>query len=95
MLPGMTYTAETSSFPPGSRVLLYTDGLTEVFSGDDEFGCDRLSDTFRSASPHDAAAALATLWETLSSYSDNAPQTDDMTAVAICHLAPPQENALA
>jgi serine phosphatase RsbU (regulator of sigma subunit) len=93
LLPGMSYTAETTSFPPGSRVLLYTDGLTEVFSGDDEFGCDRLSDTFRSAPPHDAAAALAILWETLTSFSDNAPQTDDMTAVAICHLAPPLETA--
>jgi phosphoserine phosphatase RsbU/P len=95
MIPGMNYAAETSVFPQGSRVLLYTDGLTEVFCGDDEFGCDRLSDTFRNAAREDAAANLATLWETLRSYSDNAPQTDDMTAIAICHLPPPQENALA
>lgn len=95
MLPGMSYSAETAAFPPGSRVLLYTDGLTEVFCGDDEFGCDRLSDSFRDASPHDAAANLATLWEILRSFSDNAPQTDDMTAIAICHLAPPQESAFA
>jgi len=95
MIPGMSYSSETSTFPPGSRVLLYTDGLTEVFCGDDEFGCDRLSDTFRDAAKEDAAANLATLWETLSSYSDNAPQTDDMTAIAICHLPPPQENVLA
>lgn len=93
MVPGMTYAAETSSFPQGSRVLLYTDGLTEVFSGDDEFGCDRLSDAFRDASHEDAAANLSTLWEILGSYSDNAPQTDDMTAIAICHLRPAQENA--
>lgn len=95
MIPGMSYSSETSPFPPGSRVLLYTDGLTEVFCGDDEFGCDRLSDTFRDAAKEDAAANLATLWETLGSYSDNAPPTDDMTAIAICHLPPPQENALA
>ncbi|HEY4009079.1 MAG TPA: SpoIIE family protein phosphatase [Acidobacteriaceae bacterium] len=95
MLPGMSYSAETASFPPGSRVLLYTDGLTEVFCGDDEFGCDRLGDSFRDASPRDAAANLATLWEILDSYSAGAPQTDDMTAIAICHLAPPQENTLA
>ena len=94
MIPGMSYAAQTSAFPPGSRVLLYTDGLTEVFSGDDEFGCDRLSDAFRSASHEDAATNLATLWETLRSYSDNAPQTDDMTAIAICHLCPAQENTL-
>lgn len=81
-------------FPPGSRVLLYTDGLTEVFRGEDEFGCDRLSDAFRDASQDDAASNLSTLWETLRSYSDNAPQTDDMTAIAICHLCSPQENTL-
>jgi phosphoserine phosphatase RsbU/P len=95
MLTGMSYSSETAAFPPGSRVLLYTDGLTEVFCGDDEFGCDRLSDSFRDASPRDAEANLATLWEILRSYSDNAPQTDDMTAIAICHLAPPQESAFA
>lgn len=91
MIPGMSYSSESSTFPPGSRVLLYTDGLTEVFNGDDEFGCDRLSDTFRDASAVDAAANLATLWEALNSYSDNAPQTDDMTAIAICHLRPSGE----
>lgn len=91
MIPGMSYSAESSTFPPGSRVLLYTDGLTEVFNGDDEFGCDRLSDTFRDASAVDAAANLATLWEALNSYSDNAPQTDDMTAIAIFHLRPSGE----
>ena len=45
-------------------------------------------------SHEDAAANLSTLWETLRSYSDNAPPTDDMTAIAICHLRPAQENAL-
>jgi serine phosphatase RsbU (regulator of sigma subunit) len=94
MIPGMHYTAETAAFPSGSRVLLYTDGLTEVFCGDDEFGCDRLSDTFRDASQEDADTNLATIWETLSSYSAHAPQTDDMTAIAICHLRPAQETAL-
>jgi sigma-B regulation protein RsbU (phosphoserine phosphatase) len=94
MVPGMSYSAETCVFPPGSRALLYTDGLTEVFCADDEFGCDRLSDTFRDASQDDAATNLATLWETLRSYSDNAPQTDDMTAIAICHLCSAQENTL-
>ncbi len=94
MIPGMSYASETAPFPQGSRALLYTDGLTEVFCGDEEFGCDRLSDTFRDGSHEDAAANLSTLWETLRSYSDNAPPTDDMTAIAICHLRPAQENAL-
>jgi len=83
-------------FPPGSRVLLYTDGLTEVFCDDEEFGCDRLSDSFRDAPRASAPAILDTLWETLRSFSSNAPQTDDMTAIAICHLSlqPQQETSL-
>ncbi len=38
MLFGMRYQAERFDFPAGSRILLYTDGLTEVFQGEDEFG---------------------------------------------------------
>lgn len=94
MLPEMQYSAETIAFPAGSRVLLYTDGITEVFHGDDEFGFDRLSETFCGAATADAEKILDTLWETLVSYSMNAPQTDDMTAIAVCHLLPHQEIAL-
>jgi serine phosphatase RsbU (regulator of sigma subunit) len=86
MLPDMQYAAETVVFPAGARVLLYTDGMTEVFCGDDEFGCERLTDTFRSTASSDAGTILETLWETLASFSIHAPQTDDMTAIAICHL---------
>ena len=38
LVPMMEYTSETLAFSPGSRLLFYTDGLTEVFRGDDEFG---------------------------------------------------------
>lgn len=95
MIPGISYSTEGCAFPAGSRVLLYTDGLTEVFCGDEEFGCDRLSDAFRDGPRSDAAENLALLWETLSSYSASAPQTDDMTAVAIFHLGQAQEKTLA
>ena len=86
MLPGMVYSAETLPFPPGARILLYTDGLTEVFQGDDEFGTDRLMEAFRDHSSSRASNILDTLWEMLAAFSDGAPQTDDMTALAICRL---------
>jgi len=86
MLPGMVYAAETFPFPPGARILLYTDGLTEVFQGDDEFGTDRLMEAFRDHSSPQASDVLDTLWETLAVFSDGAPQTDDMTALAIYRL---------
>jgi sigma-B regulation protein RsbU (phosphoserine phosphatase) len=88
MLPGMTYESQTFPFPPGARILLYTDGLTEVFCGEEEFGCDRLITLFRDAPAANSERILDLLWETLASFSHNAPQTDDMTALAVCHLHP-------
>jgi serine phosphatase RsbU (regulator of sigma subunit) len=92
MLPGMRYTSERFAFPPGSRILLYTDGLTEVFQGEDEFGTERLVSAFSGVPSAHAEGILDLLWATLASFSSNAPQTDDMTALAICHLdLTPQE----
>jgi serine phosphatase RsbU (regulator of sigma subunit) len=95
MLPGMEYSPESFAFTAGSRALLYTDGLTEVFHGDDEFGPDRLVDAFRAPAAPQAETILEHVWETLASFSLNAPQTDDMTAIALCRLLPQQEIALA
>lgn len=90
MLPGMSYQAERFAFPAGSRILLYTDGLTEVFHGDsefeEEFGTERLVDAFRGHPSRQAGPILDFLWETLGLFSRNAPQRDDMTALIICHL---------
>jgi serine phosphatase RsbU (regulator of sigma subunit) len=90
MLPGMTYSAETFPFAPGSRILLYTDGLTEVFCGEDEFGTERLTEEFRDVPSPSAGRILDTLWDSLAAFSVNAHQTDDMTALAVCHLSPSQ-----
>ncbi len=89
LLPGMEYTAETFAFPPGARLLLYTDGLTEVFRGEEEFGTERLVDAFRELTTQDAEESLQALWAQLHSFSTGGPQTDDMTALAIIHR--PQE----
>ena len=93
MLPGVSYRAETFMFPRGARLLLYTDGLTEVFCGEDEFGCERLTSAFRDAPSSEAAEILDSLWAELASFAVQGPQTDDMTALAVCHRGPTaQEN---
>jgi sigma-B regulation protein RsbU (phosphoserine phosphatase) len=91
MLPGMSYSAETFPFAPGSRILLYTDGLTEVFCGEDEFGSERLAEEFRLTPSSSAESILDSLWYKLANFSSDAHQTDDMTAVAVCHLSPSQQ----
>lgn len=91
ILPGMSYSTEVFPFPAGSRILLYTDGLTEVFREEDEFGPERLSAAFRDTPSPRAERTLDHLWATLAAFSPNVAQTDDMTALAICHLDSTQQ----
>lgn len=86
MLPDRSYTAEQHEFPPGSRLIVYTDGLTEVFKGDEEFGEERLLSSFCCSKEMTSEAALAYLWQCIGEFSDNRPQNDDMTALAVCRI---------
>jgi serine phosphatase RsbU (regulator of sigma subunit) len=83
LLPGMTYTSERCPFPPGARLLFYTDGLTESFQGDEEFGPERLLAQFSKCPPFKADAILDALWNAVEDFSKGAPQGDDMTALAL------------
>jgi serine phosphatase RsbU (regulator of sigma subunit) len=93
MLPGSRYSVERIPIEPGTRILLYTDGLTEVFQGEDEFGQQRLMEAFRTMDPlkapnpgQPAEETLASLWTTLDTFTGGSPQQDDMSAIALCRL---------
>jgi len=92
LLPGMQYASERHAFPEGSRLLLYTDGLTEVFRGDEEFGPERLLASFSAYPVANADGILDALWAAIEEFSDGGPQTDDMTALALCRCAASSEN---
>jgi sigma-B regulation protein RsbU (phosphoserine phosphatase) len=84
LLPGMRYTSERHGFAPGTRLLFYTDGLTEVFKGDEEFGAERLLDEFLKCRAQNADGILNALWAAIDAFSEGGPQGDDMTALALC-----------
>ena len=84
LLPGMRYSSEKCGFTPGSRLLFYTDGLTEVFRGDEEFGPERLMDEFSQCPEKKADGILDALWAAIEKFSEGGPQGDDMTALALC-----------
>jgi sigma-B regulation protein RsbU (phosphoserine phosphatase) len=86
LMPSVHYTTEQMEFPPGSRLLLYTDGLTEVFKDLEEFGSERLQTTFLGCNSPESNAILDWLWTTLHEFSGGAPQDDDMTALAILRM---------
>lgn len=85
ILPFAEYRSEVLDFPPGSRLLFYTDGLTEVFRGDEEFGTERLLASFLGCNAPECTAILDTLWQDLHRFSGEEllQQQDDMTALAL------------
>jgi sigma-B regulation protein RsbU (phosphoserine phosphatase) len=86
LLPGMTYSSERLVFNQGSRLLFYTDGLTEVFRDEEEFGQDRLLLEFSNTPTQQADGILEALWVAIQGFSGDGPQEDDMTALVLCHL---------
>jgi serine phosphatase RsbU (regulator of sigma subunit) len=83
MLPDMSYTIEKYVLTDKTKLLLYTDGLTEVFHGVEEFGQERLLQAFRTCDSCDANAILDSLWQTLDAFSSQEALSDDMTALVV------------
>lgn len=88
LLPFSSYTATSFPLPVGSNLLLYTDGLTEVFRTgtegaiDDEFGEDRLLQSFLENATGTPEQILEAIWTALNSFGDQ-EQSDDMTALVL------------
>lgn len=69
---------------PGDCMLLYTDGVKEAVGEDDEeYGMERLSESFRLVAPLGAEAVLTKVQEDLGIFTGDSPQMDDITLVAI------------
>lgn len=83
LLPFSSYAARKFDFGPGARLMVYTDGMTEVFHGDDEFGESRLQETFVGCSEPTPELILGSIWNALDAFSDGQDQSDDMTALVL------------
>lgn len=93
MLPGMRYEIERCPVPDGARLLAYTDGLTEVFRGEDEFGPERLLDVFSQCPSAEPDAMLKAVWEAVERFAAGGPQQDDRTALVLCRAPEPGNRA--
>jgi len=75
---------QTIELSTGDCILFYTDGVREALNDqEEEFGLDRMSATFRDAAPLGAAAVISQIRDTLAIFTDDGPQMDDITLVAI------------
>jgi sigma-B regulation protein RsbU (phosphoserine phosphatase) len=77
-------TDEHITLDSGDCVLLYTDGVKEALNaGEEEFGLERLSQTFREAARLGAEAVVKQVQKAVKTFTDEGPQMDDVTIVAI------------
>jgi serine phosphatase RsbU (regulator of sigma subunit) len=83
LIPSMSYRVQQCAMPAGARLLAYTDGLTEVFHGEEEFGEGRLLDTLRALKEETGPGVLDSIWATVTQFADSPRQQDDMTALSI------------
>ncbi len=68
---------------PGDTLFLYTDGLLETRSGDEEYGVDRVVSLVRQQSQRTPAELISTCLDELRTFAGSTPATDDMTLLAI------------
>jgi len=83
LLPFSSYKSAQCPLDAGARVLVYTDGMTEVFRGDEEFGESRLLEFFVDCKEPTPEATLDVLFATLKNFSIGYDQSDDMTALVL------------
>ncbi len=88
LLSGREYAAETREFPPGARLLLYTDGLTDQLNEKgEEFSPERLAADFVDSPAVTCTGILDHLWDRVFHFANGVEQGDDMTALVLCREA--------
>ncbi|HWB02669.1 MAG TPA: GAF domain-containing SpoIIE family protein phosphatase [Verrucomicrobiales bacterium] len=68
----------------GDCLLLYTDGINEAMNAEgDEFGLERLTETFRQSAPRGAQAVLDAFQKAVKDFAGSQPQNDDITLIVV------------
>ena len=83
-VPEYNYSEAITPFDPGSRLVLYSDGITEAMNAEnEEFGEQRLQDVI--AQNHQATSfeLLEAVINSVKQHAGNTPQSDDVTLVII------------
>jgi phosphoserine phosphatase RsbU/P len=84
VFPVFDITSESMTLAPGDTLVLYTDGVTEAFNPQREiFGDERLLKCLSNEPKQTAAQTVADLLDAVHSYSAGAPQSDDITLIAV------------
>ena len=78
------YRQEEITIPQGSRLLMYTDGVTETMSpGDEPFGRERLVGFMGNHSDQSPDEVTGNITELLELFRDGGDQMDDITVLLL------------
>jgi serine phosphatase RsbU (regulator of sigma subunit)/CHASE2 domain-containing sensor protein len=85
IMEGVAYKAAGAiTLAPGDMLFLYTDGVTEAENRTEElFGGERLEAALREARGKPARAVVEHVAAQVTAFADGAPQSDDITCVAV------------
>jgi len=82
--PDAHYTTAEASLAPGEMIVAYTDGVTEAMNPEHKvFSDSRLHDLVQDNSSNSAEDMVVRINDAVTGFADNAPQSDDITALAI------------
>ena len=86
LIPGASYSLCQGRLEPGGAVFLYTDGVTEAMSDKDEFyGDERLCGSLSRAVGKPPREVLEQIRGDLQAFTCGAPQSDDITMLALSY----------
>lgn len=87
VLEGVRLEERVVSLKPGDHLILYTDGVTEAFSPqNDIYGEERLRSTIQTADSGSAQAMLNDIDGSVLTFVGDLPPSDDLTLLVLCRL---------
>ncbi len=84
LLPSAPYTEQTLTLEPGDLLILYTDGISEAMTRDEEeWGEERMIAAARAVQHRCAEEVLGAIMAAADAFTAGAPQHDDMTLLVL------------
>jgi phosphoserine phosphatase RsbU/P len=83
----VSFAEETVQFTPGDVLMAFSDGITEALNtSGDQFGDDRVLACVLGNRALEPAALVKELFSAIAGFTGGAPQSDDMTALALRYI---------
>jgi serine phosphatase RsbU (regulator of sigma subunit) len=84
LMEGAEFTVESLQLEPGDRLVIYSDGVTEAQNQKHEFfGKKRLNQILKAHEGESCSAIHDAIQEGVATYTEGAPQSDDITVVVL------------